>query len=63
MKIKCFANMAKLGAQTNMSIKAVGTVIRHKSRHTAGLEVEVADCATNAMHISHRARGTRAYAR
>ena len=54
--------MAKLGAQIKMSIKAVGIVMRHKSRHTEGLEVLFADFATNAMHISHRARGTRAYA-
>jgi len=31
------ANIAKLGAQTKMSIKAVGTVMRHNSRHTEGL--------------------------
>mmetsp|Transcript_15424 Transcript_15424/g.28023 ORF Transcript_15424/g.28023 Transcript_15424/m.28023 type:complete len:85 (+) Transcript_15424:129-383(+) len=60
VQVSKFANMTKLGAQIKMSIKAVGIVMRHKSRHTEGLKVLFADFATNTMHISHRARGTRA---
>lgn len=52
------ANIAKLGAHTKISIRAVGTIIRHKSKHIDGLEVLFAKVATNAMQISQRARGT-----
>ena len=55
-----FAKTAKAGAQTNMSIKAVDSVVKDKSRHTHVLE-QFAKLATIAMHISQRARGIRAF--
>eukprot|EP00580_Thalassiosira_gravida_P001993 CAMPEP_0201601124 /NCGR_PEP_ID=MMETSP0492-20130828/2135_1 /ASSEMBLY_ACC=CAM_ASM_000837 /TAXON_ID=420259 /ORGANISM="Thalassiosira gravida, Strain GMp14c1" /LENGTH=71 /DNA_ID=CAMNT_0048064227 /DNA_START=814 /DNA_END=1029 /DNA_ORIENTATION=- len=51
--------MAKLGAQMKMSTRAVGTIMRHKSRYTEGC-LQFADFATKAMHISHKTRGNRA---
>lgn len=61
VQVSKFANIAKLGDHTKISTRAVGTSMRLKRRHTEGLELSCANFATNAMHISQRARGTRAY--
>lgn len=59
-QVSNFATKAKLGAHTKISINAVGTVIRHRSKQIDGFNA-VAERATIAMHSSHRARGIRAY--
>ena len=59
MQVSNFATKAKLGAQIKISINAVGTVIRQRSRHIDGFDVVVAERATMAIHISQKARGIR----
>jgi hypothetical protein len=54
------AKKANIGAHTKISMNAVEIVINESTRHSGGLEV-LTCMATQAMHTSHRTRGTRAY--
>ena len=58
-----FANIAKLGAQTKMSIKAAGTITLDTQLCILKDWKYVTYFATNAIHISHRARVAHAYGR